>query len=253
MLGAVGPWEWAAFGKHPAALDFIRIGRDLPIFSAFSGWMASGQQALETGKGRRTGGYSWRFWARGARKDGLLCGLLRASSDRIGRPYPLLVMGTGEIRAWEKGWDLLPLALEGLWRRMESISSGPYRAFEPLREDLLHLGNPPADWRDIQDRRDRMRFAEAWAAASRQTAARAAEAMGAERAFLRMDEAGLQDSFVRVVFWHELLHRQGRRVPNAVFVGSVTEESFLAVLNRPIVTEDYIRLCSLDGFPGGPV
>lgn len=251
MLGAVGRWQWAAFGKHPAALDFIRIGRDLPIFSAFSGWLTSGQQALETGKDRRTGAYSWRFWARGAGKDHLLCGLLRASSDRIGRPYPFLMMGTGEIRAWEKGWDLLPLGLEGLWRRMESISSGPYRAFEPLREELLHLGNPPADWREIRDRRDRMKAAEAWEEASRRFAARAAEAMQAERTFLRMDEGIFEDPFVRVAFWHELLHRQGRRTPGAVFIGSAGEESCLVVLNRPIATEDHVRLCTLEGFPDG--
>ncbi|WP_373500921.1 type VI secretion system-associated protein TagF [Desulfococcus sp.] len=250
MLGAVTPigrWEWAAFGKHPAAADFIRVGEDLPIFSAFSGWLASGQKALDAGRGRETGSYSWRFWARGARKDHVLCGLFRASSDRIGRCHPLMILGTGEIRAWEKGWDLLPFLFEGLWRRMESISSGPYRAFEPLRDDLLHLGSPPSDWREIELRRDRMREHEAWAAAARKLADRAEAAMRADLTFLRMDAGFFEDPFVRVGFWHDLLFRQARRTPNAVFIGSVTEAAYLAVLNRPILTEDYVRLCTIDG------
>jgi hypothetical protein len=134
---------------------------------------------------------------------------------------------------------------------MESISSGSYRAFEPLRDDLLHLGNPPSDWREIALRRDRMREHEAWEAAAHKLATRAEAAMRADLTFLLMDAGVFDDPVVRVGFWHDLLCRQARRTPNAVFIGSVTEASYLAVLNRPIVNEDYVRLCTIDGLNDG--
>lgn len=256
MLGAikpVGPWEWAAFGKHPVASDFISIGPDSHIFSAFSNWLSSGHQVLEAKKGECPQPYSWRFWAKGAKKNHVLCGLFRASSDSIGRCYPLMILGTGEIRAWERGWDLLPILFDGLWRRMEYISSRSYPTFTSFRDDLLQLGRPPADWREVQGRQDRLRDQEDWAEAAMTLERQADAVMRAEHSSFLLDAGFFDDPFVRVGFWHYLLFRKKYRTPNAVFIGSVTDRPHLAVLNRPIVNEDYVRLCSIDGSSDGVI
>jgi type VI secretion system protein VasJ len=49
------------------------------------------------------------------------CGLGRDSSDSIGCPYPLLIMGEGRLKGWEKRWSQLPVQLNRTWKRMESI------------------------------------------------------------------------------------------------------------------------------------
>lgn len=255
MLGAVkpiGPWEWAAFGKHPASSDFISLGSDAPIFSAFSNWLSSGHRILDSKKGECSRLYSWRFWAKGVRKNHVLCGLFRASSDRIGRGYPLMILGSGEIKAWEKEWDLLPILFEGLWRRMEYISSRSYPSFDAFREDLLQLGKPPSSRQEIQSRQDRLRDHEQWQDAVGKLEKQADAVMRADQSYFLLDAGFFDDPFVRIGFWHYLLCRQKRRTPNAVFIGSVTDRPYLAVLNRPIVNEDYVRLCSIDGPNEGP-
>ena len=62
---------------------------------------------------------SWRFWAKGANKKALVCGVARDSSDSVGRPYPLLVVGTGPLADWEDEWELLPAACENTWNQMD--------------------------------------------------------------------------------------------------------------------------------------
>jgi len=249
MLGAVntgGHWAWAAFGKHPVAADYIHAGSDAPILAALSNWMSSGQQALTSSKKECPRPYSWRFWAGGVRKHHVLCGLLRASSDRIGRCYPLMIVGTGEMKSWEKGWDLLPLLFEGLWRRMESISSRSYTAFDAFREDLRHLGKPPSDWHDMRRRQEGFRSHERWAAAADAMQQQAAAAMRSPESLFPMDSSYFDDPLLRIGFWHYMLCRQERRPPKAVFIGGVSERLYLSVLNRPIVREDYIRICTID-------
>jgi type VI secretion system protein VasJ len=249
MLGAlnsVGPWVWAAFGKHPVASDYLSIGSDAPIFSAFSNWLSSGHRALAPKQDKCPRPYSWRFWAKGVRKNHVLCGLFKASSDRIGRCYPLMILGTGEVRAWEKGWDLLPLLFENLWRRMESISSRSYPAFDAFREELSHLGKPPAGRQEIQQRQEQLRRHERWEEAARAMERRADDVMRAPQSIFRMEDGYFDDPLVRIGFWHYMLCRRTRRPPNAVFIGGVTERLYLAVLNRPIAYEDYVRLCTVE-------
>lgn len=88
---------WAACGKHPAARDFFRVGQEFPMLKIFSRWVDDGYTVLA----RKNNNFlpnSWRFWAKGAVRDFLMCGLIKDSSDRIGRNYPLLIIGTGLLR-----------------------------------------------------------------------------------------------------------------------------------------------------------
>ena len=100
MLGSLikGPtWCWAAVGKHPVAADYIRLGNSTSLLDAVADWVAKGYDELLRMDGRSQDSHSWRFWLRGVKKDTLICGLCRDSSDRIGRPYPLMIMGEGRL------------------------------------------------------------------------------------------------------------------------------------------------------------
>ena len=43
-------WRWAAFGKHPVARDFFRVGPDFPLIKGFSDWVENGYQILTSKK-----------------------------------------------------------------------------------------------------------------------------------------------------------------------------------------------------------
>src|SRR5512145_774650 len=104
-------WMWAAYGKHPAIKDYFRVGQDFPLLRVFVSWVENGYKQFTPERDTAMQN-SWHFWARGAASDSIVCGLVKDSSDGIGRNYPLLIIGTGPLREWAENWDLLPLACE---------------------------------------------------------------------------------------------------------------------------------------------
>lgn len=49
MLGTletVQDWQWSAFGKHPAAKDYFRIGRMSPFSQGLFEWVEGGYRIL---------------------------------------------------------------------------------------------------------------------------------------------------------------------------------------------------------------
>jgi type VI secretion system protein VasJ len=89
---------------------------------SFYGWVEQGYARSCSNDGRQ-GRVLWRFWLRGLAREQLACGLICQSGDTIGRPYPLLLMGTGPLPGWEECWEDLPLACEGIWSAAEALST----------------------------------------------------------------------------------------------------------------------------------
>jgi len=149
MLGSVGSpshWQWAAAGKHPAVNDFFQLGSDLPLMDTFLGWLRRGYSIVASREQNTSSYYSWRFWCRGTKSDSLACGLVRDSSDGLGRPYPLLVLGHGPLKGWEDHWDLLVLASEGTWNRMEYLSKRLFNNLREFEKELVRVSPPEPDW-----------------------------------------------------------------------------------------------------------
>ncbi|MRR35726.1 type VI secretion system-associated protein TagF, partial [bacterium] len=124
MLGltlSLQQWSWCAYGKHPVAKDFIRLGRVFPLAASMAEWVEKGYSAAKGALKTERQPRFWRFWARGSVNGELVCGFLRDSSDSIGREYPFLVLGSGPISSWEEHWDLLPCACEQTWNRIEYL------------------------------------------------------------------------------------------------------------------------------------
>jgi type VI secretion system protein VasJ len=153
MLGIRKPaagWNWAASGKHPSAKDFFHIGCRFPLAAGLADWVRKGFSPPGTGSRMAPGGCSWRFWAQGNSGKELACGLLRDSSDSLGRPYPLLIAGSGVLPAWQDHWEWLSRACDGAWRQMEYVSSRKYDNLEQLEGELLRTRPPGPDWAEIK-------------------------------------------------------------------------------------------------------
>jgi type VI secretion system protein VasJ len=254
MLGVMRTeptWSWAACGKHPAARDFFRIGQDLPLVQNFSEWAAKGYQVLTShsiaGKNPR----SWRFWARGGPKGTLVCGLIRDSSDSLGRCYPLLIMGSGPLQDWEDSWDLLPFACEKTWNEIEYISARIFEDFDIFKKSVENIELPQPRWKDFREKRKAAPGGKAISYPpdlpnddgnlERQVRLLSDNAEG----MVSLDQKPFRDQLEVVGCIHALLKRHTTIAPSAVFVGGTVDKSFLALFRRPLLTADFVRLWSI--------
>lgn len=146
MVGLIrkkGRWRWAAFGKHPVGGDYLKAGEITPLLKSFSLWMAKGYSGL-TQNEKSSLVFYWRFWARGPNRE-LLCGIIRSSSDKYGRSYPLLLIGSGRKGFISKEWDLIPYACEKPWMELEALGKREFRNIRELRKELKRISEPEND------------------------------------------------------------------------------------------------------------
>jgi type VI secretion system protein VasJ len=242
-------WHWAAYGKHPVAKDFFKVGKDFSLGKGFSDWIEKGYQILMTKKTARPGLCSWRFWARGVGKDGLACGLVRDSSDRVGRPYPLLFMGMGPLKGWEDQWDLLPFACEKTWDQIEYLASLVVTDFKKLEMEVQNIRPPSPEWSEFYSHREN--FRDELASTSNESCCdsqdldQESKPMEKTEFYISLDEGPFKDQFTRIGFWHSLFRTHLKAVPNAVFMGGTFEKAYLALFRRPLVPSDFMELWSI--------
>ena len=172
----------------------------------------------------------------------MLCGVVKDSSDSVGRPYPLLLMGMGPLADWERHWHHIPKACEKAWAQLEAISTRMYRDFKQMEQDLRTLKPPVPDWKGFE--------AEIRAAADTETV----EPDGAEppEAQAEPDDSAVLvlpvswdrfgDATGDLVRQHEMLRSRIPEIPKAVFMGGRPDRTFLAVFRRPLAAEDFGRL-----------
>jgi len=134
-------WQWAACGKHPAARDYIRVGNQFTLGTSLFSWVEQGYSKLRHDKSDRYP-IKWKFWLNGTMPDRLACGILLESSDAIGRPYPLLLMGSGTSKNWEECWENLPMSCEAVWNSAESLFSRESITIPELVTGLGKLSSP---------------------------------------------------------------------------------------------------------------
>lgn len=124
-------WKWMAYGKHPSFADYVQVGQHTTMSRALCGWMDNGAERVLT-KSRDMGAKSYRFWLSGPAEHSLYCGVLRSSSDRLGRQFPLLIAGEGELAQWKMSWFRLPVSLDKLWSHFEYVASRSYATVADL-------------------------------------------------------------------------------------------------------------------------
>lgn len=243
MLGTVmkrqnHSWNWIAVGKHPAAMDYIHIGTGSPLMDALADWAVKGYDAHVRTNGTSQNIYSWRFWLRGVRKGNLICGLGRDSSDRIGRPYPLLIIGEGLLDRWEKQWTRLPVHLDPIWKRLEYIAAHRFEHTQDIEAALCavtppEIGltspfetpsyDPPAVFNEIATVCHRQLRSYGYA-------------------MMNLSDVGLADADEAILKCHDVLKGCCQDIPSGVFIGGTPQNTFISVVQHPLGTPDFIRL-----------
>jgi type VI secretion system ImpM family protein len=240
MLGSLGRsrrWCWAAVGKHPAAMDYIRLGDPSPLLDALADWAAKGYEELLRKAGRPPGPHSWRFWLRSVKKGELIYGLGRDSSDRIGRPFPLLIMGQGPLKGWEKHWDMLAGRLDRTWEHLEYIASHRFDGARSMEEEILALRQRlPAALPPRVTKSPQPAPLDAAASACRQ------QLLDGGFGMIRLNDGTGEDSDLAIVQSHAALARCCRQIPRSVFIGGTVQHTYLAVVEHPLGAADFARL-----------
>jgi hypothetical protein len=132
-------WQWGASGKHPVAKDFISIG-------AKGGDIENLYRLIEnlySGMGEKPLlGRSWRFFLKGEKKDMLSLGIIRDSNDALGRHFPLIVAGSGQVKGWGDNWQATFTCLAKAFLQIEFLCTKRINGLEELRQGLSTLNEP---------------------------------------------------------------------------------------------------------------
>jgi type VI secretion system protein VasJ len=254
MLGSVRPksaWKWAAAGKHPVAMDYFRLGDVGPLAQAFAAWIENGYQKVLSTNRDRAALHSWRFWARGLRKGHIACGVGRDSSDRSGRPYPLLIMGAGTLPGWEENWDLLSFLFEEIWGQIEHLASRGFTDLNQLEAEIRQLRMPTEDWSACAGRRvsndalDHEPATDCYAPISRKVDQAAETLVRQNECYVSINANQCEDASLLAGYWDGALKSRTHLIPNAVFIGGIPEQSYLAIYTRSLNSSDFARLWSV--------
>ena len=218
-------WTWGASGKHPVVKDYIRIGPANPCLDEMTGWIEGGYPLSAGGKAL----HSWRFFIRGPRPGELGCGLVRDSLDGAGRPFPLLIMGSGMPERWEDRWEFLPQDLDDCWERMEHIGVRKASGLAELKESIMRLPVPSLSGNEQGGGISRTVTPPPWQ-----------EGMLA---------AALQehaDHTVQIVDLLGSIKAGYKGPPDAVFMGGTVSRAFLVVFRRGLKAEDFGTLWTME-------
>jgi type VI secretion system ImpM family protein len=258
MLGSVKQsWNWIGSGKHPAVGDFFKVGRFTPILEAIADWLEKGFQhyaASESGPSESLHSHnSWRFWIKSPKADHLVVGVVRDSSDSLGRPYPFLVAGTGPLKKIETHWELLPFACERIWSQMEYLGTGQFADVKQIEERVSHIHSPDRDW----SRKNGLQGGGAdFSAEPDQMSMNTQEdihkmekhietLLHQPEFFVSLDTGSGGDPLIIAGLWHRVFKKKLAAFPNALFMGGVPERTCLAVFQRSLSPHDFSQLWSV--------
>lgn len=236
-------WTWGAYGKHPAVGDFFRLGSENRSTSLFAEWMNRGY-SVQCG-GRDVNSLRiWRFWAKGEKRDDLICGLLRDSHDTLGRPYPLLVIGSGRIDAWEDHWDILPVVCENTWSQIEYSVTRNINDLKQLETEICNTPPPQPDWADAREPAAGHALLGPDYAGSPSHISNAVTTLcrAADFELFQFNREIVGNCRDNVVSVHRELKERVPRVPNVVFIGGSYDTTYLACYKRPLQLADFTAL-----------
>lgn len=241
MLGRLNlnhTWKWAAVGKHPAAADYIQLESATPLLQAVADWTTKGYDQITRNRENAQGNYSWRFWLRGVKRGNLIAGVIRDSGDRIGRPFPLLIMGEGQLRGWEKKWELLPAVLAQFWQGAEYIGAHQYDNLTALSAAINTLVSPqishlkktkPA--RVPADANLSPEFSDCGVSLQREG-----------KALVHLNHLQTGNLVDTLIQWHMQLKACTPGLPRAVFLGGNPQRTCVVVLQHPLGPADFEML-----------
>jgi type VI secretion system ImpM family protein len=245
MLGSIKAgslWEWSAIGKHPVAMDYFQLGARTPLVNAFGAWIENGYQKVISSTQNRLASHSWRFWARGIQKGYIACGVARDSSDSTGRPYPLLIMGTGKIPGWEKNWDLLSSLFDEIWNQIEYLASRRFTDLMQLEFEISRIQVTAEDWAGCPDH---MPEEKGYPYISRDIQKATEALLTRNECYISINSERESETALVAKYWNCAVKSRIDIVPNAVFMGGIPEKSYLTIFTRSLTSSDFAQLWSV--------
>jgi type VI secretion system protein VasJ len=212
------------------------------MLTAFADWIEKGYRGLAERSGSPGSLISYRFWVGGPRGGSILCGVVKDSSDSVGRPYPLILMGMGPLADWESNWHQLPRAFEAAWVQLESISTRNYRDFKQMEADLRAVKSPAPEWKVFEDERNATVKPETEEAGTTEIPGLSTERADSAVLVLPVSGDRFGDSTGNLVRLHGMLKGRSPEIPKAVFMGGRPDRTLLAAFRRPLLAEDFGRL-----------
>lgn len=249
MLGSLNGklrWRWSIWGKHPSVGDYLKLGLKTRVEQAVSLWIEKGYDKLNSRRDEALVPCTWRFWTKATDDHAIACGIVSDSCDRSGRPYVLLIMGTGKLTGWRRCWQYLPMGLAPTWQRMEQLSTSRAERFDQLEGALNRFIPPDPDWpcligeSSITNDNTNESLLETKRIFSNNP----------EKADLKTNEthqivALSGDSIEAALQWHRRAAAQDQRIPNSLFMGGPVTKPYLAVYYRALSPSDFVRLWTL--------
>ncbi len=135
-------FKWFVYGKHPMFADYFSLGEQTHFAMAYRKWVTFGYQQYINSGGPGKQVCSYRFWSKGDSTTSVAVGLLQSSADSLGRPFPLLLMGTVQLSSWRKVWPAFAGALENLWAGLEKIAGERYPLLQDISTELSRISLP---------------------------------------------------------------------------------------------------------------
>ncbi len=227
-----GNWLWSAGGKHPVAKDFFISGDNSPLAQAFFDWAERGVQSLIAKNGKDASAHSFRFWSKGSAADQLVCGLVRSSCDQLGRPYPLMLLGSGLLPDWENNWELLPFACEKVWEQLEYIAVKRHSSLGGLQTELKKMKSPQHDWAAMA----------ASLALDDNTASAVSEPVANDGTTTVLQCSAAGDFTAHITALHQRLKSTRNLSPRAVFIGGDAEHTAMFAFAAPLQSDNYLQM-----------
>jgi len=228
-------WKWRISGKHPSAKDYIIAGKSMPVLEGITKWIEMSYEKIFSKKTDHSHYHSYRFWMKSPDKHYLICGLVKDSCDKIGRSYPLTIIGTGYLKYWEHHLELIPFACEKTWIQMESILARNETTIEEFKENLSLIHPPQHDWKNFQFQKSQNQLSSIDHSFEKNI-------IYNKNSFIKLLPVTFQDDSLKLpINWHSFLKHK-KKIPNSVFMGGSTKQIMLAAYYRPLDEEDFSNL-----------
>jgi hypothetical protein len=243
-------WKWAAFGKHPSLKDYFYYGEDDPLFLSIQSWIDRGYQETFNRLSQNPLTASWRFWIKNPSRHFIACGVVRDSSDSLGRRYPICLIGYGYLNQWENHLPLVPVVCEKTWSDMEYITRKESADYIQLKNKMRKISAPLNHWKafskQIEDHQSNhcfiSRLAEKQLHESRLFEYLQKRLESKKSFILSVRDTANGHVWEIMTLFHSFYDHHFSDIPNAVFMGGRPNESYISVFRKALSIEDFKQL-----------
>lgn len=231
-------WQWSVYGKHPSFNDYLNYQTNNKLLHALSMWVESGSKQIEA---KNNLIYSYRFWVKGIKKNDLIFGIIKNSSDSIGRHYPLFIAGHGTILGWAKNWDIVFQVFDSILRIFETLSAKRFQNFNDVKLNLNNIKFNPLEWEktiSIMGNPDEFDSLDILAGYYELNRIKNSNKQAMSEISIPIINDNPSESFVEKPGLMKNLFKRKAPVPDCVFIGGLPEQPVLKVFNRPLVPDD---------------